>query len=145
MQLYIALSIRQLLCRLSEAGQSTDFCSRLTSNCVQSWTVRGMHLNRIMNWLLPIICYLQENSHWCATRCTGNCCTANRRQVINWQNFTIWLVNLLELSCVEIFRVPRIYFCFKKIIFLYQWTSTIRYLKRGTVSLKTKLFKVVCF
>ena len=32
MQLHITLSVRQLLCRNCQAGQSTDFCSRLTSN-----------------------------------------------------------------------------------------------------------------
>jgi hypothetical protein len=40
MQMYIAFYIRQLLCRMSEAGQSTGFCSRLTSCCMQSWTIR---------------------------------------------------------------------------------------------------------
>jgi hypothetical protein len=33
MQLHVAFTIRQLLCRMSEAGQSTDFCSRLTTEC----------------------------------------------------------------------------------------------------------------
>lgn len=69
-QIHFAVSVQQLLCRMSRAGQSTDLCSPLKPT-MTNWAVSGTYLSRLMKWLLPIIRYRYEHSSWCATNCSG--------------------------------------------------------------------------
>jgi hypothetical protein len=105
MQMHFAFSIQQLLCRMSEAGQSTGFCIVSLPDVYRAET-SGMHLNRLMKWLLPMISYLYENSHRCATRCCGNCCTTNVYVTVPTELILQWIyTNLIHLPWFVLLRV----------------------------------------